>query len=235
MAAHKVEGPILEALEAGADEQELDIVSVEVGGPADHPTLRVRIDVLEDGPIDMERVAAATPWVSEVVEALDPFPGSYELEVSSPGVERPLRRARDFAARIGERVEVVLEAPVDGRRSWTGEVAGVDGEEVALAVDGQTVVFAVPAMKSAKLKPDFDALFAEAKKAEKAKRPPRRPRRRRRAAAPPRTAGPKPTPATSCSTRQEPTRRTRGSTPRTPRSHRLAPCLKGSIETWPLK
>ena len=170
MAAHKVEGPILEALEAGADEQGLDIVSVEVGGPADHPTLRVRIDVLEDGPIDMERVAAVTPWVSEVVEALDPFPGSYELEVSSPGVERPLRRARDFAARIGERVEVVLEAPVDGRRSWTGEVAGVDGEEVALTVDGQTVAFAVPAMKSAKLKPDFDALFAEAKKAEKAEK-----------------------------------------------------------------
>ena len=81
-----------------------------------------------------------------------------------------MHAARDFAARIGERVEVVLEAPVDGRRSWTGEVAGVDGEEVALTVDGQTVAFAVPAMKSAKLKPDFDALFAEAKKAEKAEK-----------------------------------------------------------------
>lgn len=167
MAAPKVEKPILEALEAGAAEQGLDIVSVEVGGPSDHPTLRVRIDVLEGGPIDMERVTAATPWVSGVVEALDPFPGSYELEVSSPGVERPLRRLRDFEAHVGERAEVVLNSPVDGRRSWTGEIAGVEGEAVLLAVDGQTVALAVSDMKSAKVKPDFDALFAEAKKAEK--------------------------------------------------------------------
>ena len=170
MANAKAEELVLTALEEGAAEQGLDIVSVEVCGPADHPTLRVRVDLLEGGPIDMERVTAATPWVSEVVEALDPFPGAYELEVSSPGVERPLRRARDFAARLGERVEVVLQEPRDGRRSWTGEVASVEGDEVRVDADGQTLAFTVSELKSAKVKPDFATIFAEAKKAEKAEK-----------------------------------------------------------------
>lgn len=168
MAETKVEELVLEALEKEAAGQGLDIVSVEVSGPAAHPTLRVRVDELEGGPIDMDRVTAATPWVSEVVEALDPFPGAYELEVSSPGIERPLRRARDFAAHVGERAEVAAREPVDGRRSWTGEIVAADDAAVTLHVDG--VEYAVPLelVRQAKLKPDFDAIFAAAKKAEKA-------------------------------------------------------------------
>ena len=88
MAAVKADELVLEALEAHAAERGLDIVDVEVAGPASHPTLRVRIDNLEGDTIDMDTVCAQTAWVSEVVERLDPFAGAYELEVSSPEIGR---------------------------------------------------------------------------------------------------------------------------------------------------
>ena len=167
MAGLKTDELILAALEEGAAEQGLDIVNVELSGPANHPTLRVRIDVLEGGPIDMNRVTAATPWVSEVVETLDPFPGAYELEVSSPGIERPLRRACDFARFAGERAELVTRDALDGRRNFTGAIVRADGEAVVVAIDGTEYTVPLDQVKSAKLKPDFDKIFAAAKKAAK--------------------------------------------------------------------
>lgn len=167
MAGLKTDELILTALEEGAAEQGLDIVSVELSGPANHPTLRVRIDLLEGGLIDMDRVTASTPWVSEVVETLDPFPGSYELEVSSPGIERPLRRACDFARFAGERAEVVTREPVENRRNFTGTIVSAGEEAVVIEVDGTAYEVALGLVKTAKLKPDFDKIFAAAKKAAK--------------------------------------------------------------------
>ena len=168
MTGPTIDQRVLEALEQGAADQGLDIVDVELSGPGSHPTLRVRIDLLEGGPIDMDRVTACTPWVSEVVEALDPIAGSYELEVSSPGIDRPLRRPSDFARFVGERAEVSSVEPVDGRRSWTGEIVGADDEAVTLEVDGASFAIPFAAIKKAKLKPDYEKLMAEAKKAAKA-------------------------------------------------------------------
>ena len=168
MAASKIEESVLAALEASAAEQGLDIVDVELSGPGSHPTLRVRIDVLTDGPIDMDRVAAATPWVSGIVEALDPIAGSYELEVSSPGVDRPLRRPADFARFVGERAEITSVEPVDDRRSWTGTLVGTDDVAVTIEVDGASYAVPFAMIKKAKLKPDYEQLLADAKKAAKA-------------------------------------------------------------------
>ena len=167
MAGTGIEQRVLAALEEGAPGQGLDIVSVELSGPQDHPTLRVRVDLLEGGPIDMNRVTAATPWVSEVVEALDPFAGAWELEVSSPGIDRPLRRPSDFAARVGERVEVATSEPVEGRKSFTGMVASVGEGAVALDVDGAAFEIPFELVRQAKLKPDFEVIMAAAKKADK--------------------------------------------------------------------
>ncbi|MBE6069839.1 MAG: ribosome maturation factor RimP [Clostridium lundense] len=167
MAGLKTDELILAALEEGAAGQGLDIVSVELSGPAAHPTLRVRVDLLEGGLIDMDRVTACTPWVGEVVEALDPFPGAYELEVSSPGIERPLRRARDFARFAGERAEVVTREPVQERRNFTGTIVGATEEAATIEVDGVSYEVPIASMKSAKLKPDFAKIFAAAKKAAK--------------------------------------------------------------------
>lgn len=165
MAQADAAGRILEALEQGAQEEGLDIVSVEVAGPAGRPTVRVRIDTLGDAPIDMDEVTARTPWVSQVVEGVDPFPGAYELEVSSPGIDRPLRRPSDFARFAGEQAEVSLREKVDGRGRGTGVIEGVEGDVVTLSVDGSPWAFSVGQLKSARLKPDYAKIFAQAKEA----------------------------------------------------------------------
>ena len=162
---------ILAALEAQAAQQGLDIVDVEVVGPANHPTVRVRIDTLDEAtPIDMNEVVARTPWVSDVLEQLDPFPGSYELEVSSPGLDRPLRRARDFVRFVGQRAELRTSTPVDGRSKGTGTISGVEGDVVTLTVDGTSWQVNVADVARAQLKPDYAEVFAAAKKAEAARR-----------------------------------------------------------------
>jgi ribosome maturation factor RimP len=167
MANHEAEERVLAALEAGAAEQGLDIVAVEVSGPANHPTLRVRVDLASGEAVDMDRVTAATPWVAGVEEELDPFPGSYELEVSSPGIDRPLRRAADFARFAGERAEVATRDEVQGRRSFTGTLVGATDAAVSLDVDGTVYEVPLAQVKRAKLKPDFDQIMAAAKKAAK--------------------------------------------------------------------
>lgn len=154
---------ILEALESRASEEGLDIVSVEVAGPQGHPVVRVRIDTLGDGDIDMDDVCARTPWVSDVVEALDPFPGAYELEVSSPGLDRPLRRESDFSRFVGERAEVRVIVEAGERSKGTGPIMSVEDGRVTLEIDGSPWTFEISSLREAHLKPDYDKIFAAAK------------------------------------------------------------------------
>lgn len=168
MSPDGIEGRVLAALEEGASAQGLDIVSVETSGPKSHPTLQVRIDTLEGGPIDMDRVAEATPWVSSVLDAIDPFPGPWELEVSSPGIDRPLRRLSDFAAFVGQRAEVTVAREDGGVRTIVGVIARAEDGVVALDADGEVVEAPIAQVRKARLKPDFDAIMAAAKKASKA-------------------------------------------------------------------
>ena len=89
---------IIAALEAEAQEHGIDIVDVEVVGATKNPCVRVRIDHAdEQAPtITLDEVTAETGWISDAIDELDPFPAAFTLEVSSPGLDRPLRRERDF-------------------------------------------------------------------------------------------------------------------------------------------
>lgn len=163
-----IAGVILNALEQGAEQEGLDIVSVQVSGPGSHPTVSVRIDTLADGDITMDEVVSHTDWVSQVVEAVDPFPGSYELEVSSPGLDRPLRRLSDFDRFVGQKAEVVLTQELDGRRKGTGEIVGTEEQNVEIKLDGSSQLWSFPIdlIKNAHIKPDYAAIFANAKKSQ---------------------------------------------------------------------
>ena len=132
MAGLKADELVLAALEEGAADQGLDIVDVELSGPGSHPTLRVRIDLLEGSPIDMDRVTACTPWVSEVVETLDPIDGPYELEVSSPGMDRPLIKREHYERYTGSEVEIKLYKGKDGTKNIQGVLDSIDGDSVTV-------------------------------------------------------------------------------------------------------
>jgi ribosome maturation factor RimP len=109
---------------------------------AERPTGVMRIE-------DCEAVSRA---LSPLLDAFDPIPGSYRLEVSSPGIDRPLVRASDFVEWCGHEAKIELKAPLDGRRRFRGVLKGFDDGKVRMAHDEDRVVdFSIAQIADAKL------------------------------------------------------------------------------------
>ncbi len=148
------ERTLLGALEPRAREEGIEIVTLEVMGAKKAPTIRVYIDT-EDG-VGFDELAAAQAWINDVMDEIDPFPGAYTLEVSSPGIDRPLRTPEHFARFAGETCVLKTVSPVDGRSSFTGVLAGMQGDDVLMEIDGATVRLAYANIKRAHLKGTVD-------------------------------------------------------------------------------
>ena len=156
MVKSKLEQQVIDALEQVSEAHGVDIVDVEVVGATKAPCVRVRIDRLDGEAITLDEVTANNAWVSDVVEGLDPFAGSYTLEVSSPGLARPLRRPSDFARFVGEDVELTTTA-MEGRRSYKGAIAAATDACVTIQPEGEdAVTIAFDEVKKCTLKPVFD-------------------------------------------------------------------------------
>lgn len=156
MVKSKLEQDIIDALEARAAEHGIDVVDVEIVGATKAPCVRVRLDKLEGDPINLDEVTAQTAWVSDTVEALDPISGSYTLEVSSPGMKRPLRRLSDFVRFQGEEVELTTTA-MEGRRSYKGVIAAADDASVTIQPEGEdAATISYDDVKKCTLKPVYD-------------------------------------------------------------------------------
>lgn len=154
-----IRAALLAALEAEAPRHGIDVVDVEVVGSAKAPTVRVRIDHEDEDaePITLDEVSENTSWISDLVDEADPIEGSYMLEVSSPGLARPLRRPRDFERFAGQTVSLTLDRS-EGRRRYTGTLEGIDEDgNVSVTTDEGTFSFALDEIKSCKLKPSFEA------------------------------------------------------------------------------
>ncbi|MBM6952365.1 ribosome maturation factor RimP [Enorma phocaeensis] len=156
MVKSKVEQLIIDALEAQAPEKGTDIVDVEVVGATKAPTVRVRIEGADGESLTLDEVTAHTSWVSDVVEGIDPVPGAYTLEVSSPGMARPLRRPQDFVRFCGEDCQLTTTA-TEGRKKFGGRIAQADDHAATLELeDGSTMTFAYDEIKKCVLKPVYD-------------------------------------------------------------------------------
>lgn len=156
MVKTKTEQAIIDALEGVAPEHGIDIVDVEIVGATKAPCVRVRIEGTEGESLSLNDVTANTKWVGDVIEALDPISSSYTLEVSSPGMARPLRRPRDFARFVGENCELSSTA-TEGRRKYAGKIAAATESDVTLELeDGTTATLAFEDVKKCKLKPTYD-------------------------------------------------------------------------------
>ena len=148
------EAKLLEALEPRAAQEGVEIVTIEVVGAKKAPTIRVYVDH-PDG-VSFDVLSSSQAWINDIMDAIDPFPGAYTLEVSSPGIDRPLRTAEHFARFAGEEAAVKLSAPVDGRASWTGVLAGFEDGSVLLDADGARVALPLSAIKRAHEKGTID-------------------------------------------------------------------------------
>lgn len=149
------EKALLAAMEPRAASEGIEIVTVEIVGSKRAPTIRVYIDA--EGGISFDALARTQAWVGELVDELDPFPGAYMLEVSSPGIDRPLRTPEHFARFAGEQVTVKTTGPLEGRSSFSGELLGYDDGSVVVAVEGADT-FRIPydCIKKARVKGTID-------------------------------------------------------------------------------
>ena len=101
---------------------------------------------------DCERVSRA---VSEALDAADPIPGRYTLEVSSPGLDRVLRTREHFERFAGERVRLEMMQPVDGRKRFAGRLTQVGASEITLELDDGTVRLPIEDIHRARLAPEM--------------------------------------------------------------------------------
>jgi len=111
----------------------LELVDVSFRREAGRRVLRVTVD--REGGVDLDAIAGVSERISRRLDVEGFEPGPYALEVSSPGVERPLRRPGDFARRVGEKARVKTHAPIDGARTHTGTILGATEHEVTLATE----------------------------------------------------------------------------------------------------
>ncbi|HET7922478.1 MAG TPA: ribosome maturation factor RimP [Gammaproteobacteria bacterium] len=130
-----------------------ELVELEFHGQGRNSVLRLYIDGPKGVTLDdCERVSRQ---VSGVLDVEDPIPGHYALEVSSPGLDRPLRRLEDFERFVGQRAKLELLLPLDGRRRFTGTLAGVEAGEVLMDVEGERLRLPFTQMGKAHLVPEF--------------------------------------------------------------------------------
>jgi ribosome maturation factor RimP len=141
-------------LEPLAEQHGLTLVTVEIVGHKAEPTVRVYLD--REGGIDIDAIAAANEWVGEALEDVRELSTTYTLEVSSPGIERPLRRLVDFERFVGSRADIRTDVLVDRRKRFQGTIAGVEGSDVLIDVDGTTYRVPHEAISKARLRVTID-------------------------------------------------------------------------------
>lgn len=130
--------------------------------------LRLYIDVPEteaaDRNVGIEDCETVSREVSAQLDVEDPITSNYTLEVSSPGLDRPLFTAAHFARFAGQSAKVGLKLPQDGRRRLQGRIERVEGDTVVFNVDGAPFEVALDNIDKAKLIPDWEALGLAPKK-----------------------------------------------------------------------
>jgi ribosome maturation factor RimP len=98
------------------------------------PTLQIMAE-RPDGGIEVEECARISTHLSAVLDVADPIDGEYVLEVSSPGIDRPLTRLKDFDAWEGFEARIETAEPIDGQKRFKGPIQGTEGDEVLISID----------------------------------------------------------------------------------------------------
>lgn len=141
--AEKLVTPILE-------EMQLELVDVEYVKEGKNWFLRLYID--KENGIDIEECGIVSERLSEKLDEVDPIPHHYFLEVSSPGAERPLKKAEDFQQAIGKFVHVKTYEPIDNEKTFDGKLLTFDGEalEIEITIKTRKKTIKIPYIKVAK-------------------------------------------------------------------------------------
>ena len=140
---------LLEILDPVAESVGFEIVRLRLMGANEQRRLQIMAErpLLADGTggdMNVEDCAKLSRAVSELLDAADPIAGEYLLEVSSPGIDRPLTRLKDFETYEGLEARLELDRIADGRKRFKGVLAGVEDDNVAIDLDGEAETALVP-------------------------------------------------------------------------------------------
>ena len=131
-------------------EQAYELVEVEYVRPGGAAILRIYIDKADSG-ITHEDCVAATQTLNPVLDVEDFIAEDYSLEVSSPGLDRPVRKPEDFKRFVGKKVKMSTHAPLEGRRRFTGVLKGFEEDMILVECDGKSYEIHVENLKKANL------------------------------------------------------------------------------------
>jgi ribosome maturation factor RimP len=156
-AAMSLRDRLIELLEPVVRDLDLTLWELEFLPRSNGALLRLYIDVVADSDagITVEDCARVSHAVSDTLEAADPIPGHYTLEVSSPGLDRVLRTATHFERFVGESVRVELSAAVNGRKRFSGRLLSATGGVIAIEVDGKPMTMPLTGVHKARLAPEL--------------------------------------------------------------------------------
>lgn len=138
---------LIEIFDPIAEELGLDIVRVRLMGsnkPGGARRLQIMAERKSDGDINVNQCARLSRALSAYLDEADPISGDYVLEVSSPGVDRPLTRLKDFATFEGYEARIELDRLAEGRKRFRGKLAGIEDDHVAIDLEGEEETALMP-------------------------------------------------------------------------------------------
>jgi len=121
------------------EKNNFELVDVEYKKEGSHWYLRVYID--KEGGITLNDCQLVSEYLSDRLDEVDPIEHSYILEVSSPGLDRPLKKPRDFERNIGKEIEISLYSPIDKRKKFEGELIEFTGDKIIILYNGERKEF----------------------------------------------------------------------------------------------
>lgn len=149
-----LEQRVMGLLESTVSALGYELLGVEYLAQGKHSRLRLYID--SPNGIGLEDCESVSHQVSGVLDVEDPIRGQYSLEVSSPGLDRPLFQPEHFARFVGEKVKLRLHSPHNGQRNFHGRITAVEDGKIYIGVDdGNQLTVSIDEIEKANLIPDF--------------------------------------------------------------------------------
>lgn len=150
----QLEKKLTEMLQAPVEAVGFELVGIEFIRAGKHSTLRLYIDS-ENG-VEVDDCAKVSHQVSAVLDVEDPITAEYNLEVSSPGMDKPLFKPAHYQQVVDQTISVKLQMPQDGRRNYKGLLKSCDERNFIIVVDKDEFELAYDNVLKANLVPDFD-------------------------------------------------------------------------------
>jgi ribosome maturation factor RimP len=150
----KFEQKLTDMLRPAVEETGMELLGIEFISAGQHSVLRLYID--HENGITVDNCADVSRQVSAILDVEDPISTEYNLEVSSPGMDRPLFEKKHFEAVVGENIDVKLGMPLNGRRKFKGLLASIEGDNLIVVVDGQDYELVISNIDKANLVPNFE-------------------------------------------------------------------------------